>query len=373
MFQNGNTMAKQRYAGIMAGGSGERFWPLSRYRLPKQLLKLPGQSKTLLGETLERLKGIVPDQQIFILTAEHLAQSILLSDSELSAQNLLIEPLKRNTAGCLCWLAANLLAKGVEPGETTLAILPSDHRISPLEQFRETVGHAMDVAEKSGAIVTVGLKPIRPETGYGYIEAELSRDSGDQSSSYAYPVKQFHEKPAPEVAELYASNPAFLWNSGMFFWRLDTFLSEIERVAPLHFSVIQRLVPLIEMGDILQAERTFAELPDISIDYLLLEHAPNVLVLQAGFDWDDVGSWDALARYLDTDGLGNATVGDSVIEQSQGCIVHNESQNLTVCLSGVENLLVVTTDDAILICDKSRVQTVRDVVSRLRERNSRKL
>ena len=366
-------MAKQRYAGIMAGGSGERFWPLSRYRLPKQLLKLPGQSRTLLGETLERVQGVIPDSNVFVLTDEHLAQSVLLAEPQIESSNLLIEPLKRNTAGCLCWLAANLLAMRVEPSETTLAILPADHRISPVDAYRQTIEQALKIAETTGAIVTIGLRPTRPETGYGYIESDIERSTGTSGQYPAFSVRKFHEKPDVSKAREYAGNPAFLWNSGMIFWRLDTFLSEIQRVSSLHYSVIQRLTPLIQARDVLEAERVFAELPDISIDFLLLEHALSVSVIVPPFEWDDVGSWDALSRYLDTDVHGNATIGDSVIVQSDGCIVHNESQNVTVCLSGVENLLVVATDDAILVCDKTRVQTVRDIVARLKERNSRKL
>ena len=159
----------------------------------------------------------------------------------------------------------------------------------------------------------------------------------------------------------------------MFFWRLDTFLTEMERVAPKHNAIIRRLVPLIREGNVKEAERVFSELPDISIDYLLMEHASNVAVVEASFQWDDVGSWDAISRYIEADERGNAALGDCVLVHTADCLVHNSSSNLTLCLNGVYDLLVVATNDAILICNKSEVQSVREVVAKLKTQGSTKL
>ena len=373
MFQNGETLVKHRYAAIMAGGSGERFWPLSRHKIPKQLLKLPGEDRTMLAETMHRVSGLVDKDRTLILTAEHLTEAIQNSHPEVPYENILVEPLKRNTAGCLCWLAANLLVTEPDPEDVTLIILAADHRISPLAEFHRTVQDAIAIAENDGVLVTVGIRPNRPETGYGYIEADLQVPLATEKSTSAFRVKKFHEKPSLDLATQYSVDNRFYWNSGMFFWRLDIFLSELQRVAPSHYDVIDRLVPLLRDGDRLDAERVFAELPDISIDYLLMERATNVAVVEASFDWDDVGSWEAFARYIPSDIRGNATLGDSVLVQTADCVVHNKSENLTVCLSGVYGLLVVATDDAILICNKGDTKSIRDIVERLKDSNSEKL
>lgn len=357
----------------MAGGSGERFWPLSRRQHPKQLLKLPGSEKTMLGETLDRIRHLVPENQILILTALHLSDSIKDAEPGFPPENIICEPLKRNTAGCLCWLAANLMAIEPDPSLVSLAILAADHKIYPIEAFHESVSAAIKLAEEEGGLVTIGIRPDRPETGYGYIEADLASPLSVEGECVAYRVNKFHEKPSADLAIEYVATEGFYWNSGMFFWRLDTFLSELARVSPQHLAVINRLVPLIKEGNARDAERVFAILPDISIDYVLMERASKVTVVEATFDWDDVGSWDAVSRYMDTDSRGNASLGDNVLVQTADCTVFNDSGAVTVCLAGVYDLLVVVTDDAVLVCDKSQAQSVREIVSRLGAQGSTKI
>jgi len=373
LFQNEESTVKHRYVAIMAGGSGERFWPLSRRAHPKQLLKLPGSDKTMLGDTIDRVRALVPFEKILILTAPHLADVIRRAEPDMAAENVLSEPVKRNTAGCLCWLAANLMAQESDPSEVTLAVLAADHKISPIEAFHETVAAAMALAENNGALVTIGIRPDRPETGYGYIEADLTRPVESYDGCTSYLVNRFHEKPSADLATEYVATEGFYWNSGMFFWRLDTFLSELKRVAAPHFKVVNTLSDLIKDGNLKEAERIFASLPDISIDYLLMERASHVAVVEATFDWDDVGSWDAVSRYMIPDSRGNSSLGDNVLVQTADCMVHNESQGITVALAGVYDLLVVVTDDAVLVCDNSQTQSVREIVSKLTERGSTKL
>ena len=327
----------------------------------------------MLISAIDRLGGLVQANKILVLTASHLTESISLACPDVLAENILTEPAKRNTAGCNCWLAANLLASGVDPNECVLAILPADHRIRPDEAFRATAEAAFSIAEDSGALVTIGIRPTRPETGYGYIEIDQSVTPIMSNEQRWFQGLQFHEKPSHDLATTYVESHAFLWNSGMFFWRLDAFLNQLRRTAPKHFSIVNRLVPLIRDHKALEAERVFCELPDISIDYAVMERATHVAVVEAGFDWDDVGSWDALSRLVDTDARGNATIGDAVLVKSADCVVHNTSKELTVCLVGAYDLLVVATDDAVLICDKDDVQSVRDVVAKLRESGSAKL
>lgn len=373
MFQNGETKVKHRYAAIMAGGSGERFWPLSRHTHPKQLLKLPGSDKTMLGDTIDRVRELVPNEQILVLTAHHLAEVIKAAEPELPAENIVCEPMKRNTAGALCWLAATLMAREVDSDEVTLAILAADHKISPIEAFRDTVSAAMNLAERDGALVTIGIRPDRPETGYGYIEAELTNPLDASLECLAYSVNRFHEKPSLDLAAEYVATEGFYWNSGMFFWRLDSFLNELKRVAPQHHSVTCQIAALLREGDEKGAGRVFASLPDISIDYVLMERASKVAVVEATFSWDDVGSWDAVSRYMHADSRGNASFGDNVMVQTADCTVHNASTGVTVCLAGVYDLLVVATDDALLVCDKSQTQAVREIVARLKLQGSTKL
>lgn len=364
---------KQRFAAIMAGGSGERFWPLSRRTHPKQLLKLPGSDRTMLGDTLARVRPLIPESQTLVLTSLHLEGAIQESEPNLASTNIICEPMKRNTAGCLCWLAANLLSQDLDPSNVTLAILAADHKISPIEAFHETIEAAMDLAETEGRLVTIGIRPDRPETGYGYIEADLMRPNLFSDSCLAYSVSRFHEKPSSDLAEEYVSTEGFYWNSGMFFWRLDVFLAELAKVAPRHFAVTCELVPLIRDGDLSLASRVFATLPDISIDYLLMERSTNVSVVEATFEWDDVGSWDAVARYMDTDVRGNTLIGDNVMVEATDCTVHNSTKGMTVCLSGVHDLLVVVTHDAVLICDKQKPPAVREMVTQLAAQGSTKL
>lgn len=362
-----------RYAAIMAGGSGERFWPLSRRARPKQLLSLTGSERTMLGDTVQRVQGLIPADNILVLTAIHLADAITEWEPSIPVKNILCEPSKRNTAGCLCWLASNLLVHEQDPSKVSLAILAADHRIAPNEAFIESISSAMNLAEEGHALVTIGIRPTRPDIGYGYIESDLTRPIEVGEPAKAYHVTRFHEKPSSDLAAEYVATEGFYWNSGMFFWRLDLFLSELERVAPQHFAVTMELVPLLAEGNQAEAAALFATLHDISIDYLLMERASSVAVVEATFEWDDVGSWDAIARYVEQDVRGNASLGDNVMVNTADCMIHNTSKEITVCLSGVYDLMVVVTDDAVLICDKEQSQTVREVVAKLNERKSTKL
>lgn len=360
--------ATRRYAAILAGGSGERFWPLSRRRRPKQLVVLPGSNSSLLSDAVKRLKPIFPTEQTLVVTSRELEASV----NEAVPVQVVAEPLRRNTAGALAWLAATLLAEHGEPEGITIAVLTSDHRIEPPDAFRRDIEAALELAEREHAIVTIGVRPLRPDPSYGYLEIDLG-ETIELHGARAHPVRRFHEKPSPDLAREYAAAPDFLWNSGMFFWPLTVFLDEMARVAPRHLDVIHRLAPLIRDGDVLGAERVFAELPDISIDYLLMERASRIFVVEADFEWDDLGTWGALARYLQTDTRGNSAYGDCVLHHSADCVVYNDAPDVVTCVSGAYNLLVVVTADAVLVCNKDQPESVREVVAALRERGSETL
>ncbi len=355
----------RRVAVIMAGGSGERFWPLSRRNRPKQLLPLSGTGRTMIQDSVDRLLGLFDASDIVVATAPHLVQPIAAQLPELPLGNVLAEPHKRNTAGCLVWIAAGLLAEDPASRTTTsMAVVASDHRIEPPEGFRRTLASALEAAESGRGLGTIGIAPDRPETGYGYIEVEPETWSG---SPRAGRVAAFREKPNLEEAERYVASGRCLWNSGMFFWTLDGFLTELERVAPDLAEATIAISGLLARGETQAAADRFADLRSISIDYALMEKASQVFVVEADFQWDDLGAWDALPRSKGVDAEGNVLEGGIVAIETRDSVVVNGSSSLVACLIGVEGLAVVVTDDAVLVCPKERAQEVRRVVERLRE------
>jgi len=355
----------RRVAVIMAGGSGERFWPLSRWLRPKQLLPLSGTGRTMIQDTVDRLLGPFDPSDIVVATAPHLVEPIAAQLPELPSANILAEPHKRNTAGCLVWIAAGLLAE--DPGAratTSMAVVASDHQIEPAAGFQRTVATALDAAEAGRGLGTIGIAPDRAETGYGYIEVDPSTWSGAPRVGR---VAAFREKPSQEDAERYVASGRCLWNSGMFFWTVDGFLSELERVAPDLADATMAIADLLRQGEREAAERRFAEVRSISIDYALMEQASEVFVVEADFQWDDLGAWDALPRSKGVDDHGNVLEGGIVALDTRDSVVVNASADVVACLMGVEGLAVVVTDDAVLVCPKHRAQEVRRIVEKLRE------
>ena len=342
----------------MAGGAGERFWPVSRTSRPKQLLRLGRPDMSLLEEAVNRAEAIVGKENVFIATGKSVEEPIRASGA-VSPNRVWVEPLKRNTLGALCWVAANLLAK--DDGDVSLAILTADHRIAPPEKFRECVESALDAAEEKGALVTIGIRPDRPETGYGYIEVDVSKE-GPRG---VFEAKSFREKPDQATAEEFLKRGNFLWNSGMFFWTLKEFMRELEKAQLEAYRVVLEMSESIRAGK--SAEDVFERLPNISIDFALMEKAEKVAVVESCFEWDDVGAWDALERTFASDETGNVTFGDTTIIDSEGCVVYNDSNEVIVTVLGVQGLLVVVTKDAVLVCPKSEAQRVRDIVQKLKD------
>lgn len=362
-------MPFQRRAVVMAGGSGERFWPLSRRLRPKQLLKLASPDRTLIRQTVDRVLPLVGSDGVVIATAPHLVDPVREELPHLPPHQVLAEPHKRNTAGCLVWVAAQMLADDPEARQhASMAVIAADHRITPDEAFQEVVDAALTVAEERGGIVTIGIRPSRAETGYGYIEVVPGGAFLGRSGVTLHRVQRFREKPNLADAKHFVEQGGFLWNSGMFFWTLDTFLNELERAAPELYAAVPVIADHLRAGQSDAAADHFARLPSISIDYALMEKATDVYVAEATFDWDDVGSWDALDRSLHADEEGNVVQGESVAVDVQDCIIVNESDRSVACLLGVRHLVVVVTDDAVLVCDKSESQQVRQIVEVLRER-----
>lgn len=342
-----------RLAFIMAGGSGERFWPVSTKENPKQFLKLADPNKTLIEQAVDRAAACVQTQHTLIATTRHLVESSLRACPQLQPHQIYAEPSKRNTAGCLVWMIANVMASHPESWPTTtIAVLTADQKISPESKFVEDLQKAFLTAEETGHIAIIGIPPTRPDTGFGYIEL------GPQTT-HGFEVKSFREKPDSPTAEKYLQTQNFLWNSGMFIFTVPGFLAELERCQPEMAKILRQISGHLAAGDMEAAERTFDELPSISFDYAVMEKADHVHVIPASFEWDDLGSWDAIERSQSLDPDHNATLGNNRLIESQGNIVYNSENNVRVNLLGCKDLVVVVHQGQILICPKTRAQEVK--------------
>jgi len=368
----------KRTAVIMAGGSGERFWPLSRRELPKQLLKLNSPNMTMIEESILRIKPLIPKEDIYIITSEVLVNPIRNVLTNFPKENVIPEPYKRNTAPCLALAAGAISAKysslGYNNSDISIAVLTADQSIEPNNLFVETVAAALEYAEKYKKLVTIGIIPDRPETGYGYVE--INKELIRSATTYISEVVSFREKPSYEAAMEHVESGNFLWNSGMFFWRLDTFIEEMNLHLP---EVANSIQPYIEQlyGKINMPYDSIAELigkefyssPNISIDYGLMERSYNVVVAKALFKWDDVGSWDALRRSKTADESGNIISGDvSLVNTSNSIIINSTEGKTIVSAIGLDNIAIITSGDAILVCPIDKVQDVKKSVEDIRSR-----
>src|ERR1700720_4415184 len=352
-------MANSLYALILAGGSGERFWPLSRRNRPKQLLRLVSQ-RTLLEETVARLDGLVPPERILILT--NVEQEAAVRDllKNFPKENIVAEPAKRDTAAAVAlgagWVAAR-------DHTATMLTLPADHLIADRTAFQETMRTAAAAAEETGALVTIGIKPTWACPGFGYIEqgkAVQLRNSADKTA--VHHVVRFREKPNVDLAESFLRKGHFRWNAGMFVWSVPTVLSEFNRHTPEFADFISQVRAPGNLDKVLR-ER-FRDLPLISFDYAIMEKADRVLVVEASFDWDDVGSWSAVARYFKNDEHGNAANCALTAVDSSNNIVFDQDGS-TVALLGVHNLIVVQTRDAILVCHRHQAEKIKNLIGKL--------
>ncbi len=340
-----------RHAVVMAGGSGTRFWPRSRQRVPKQLLAITGR-RPLLTDTVERLRPLVSPPRTWVVTAAVHAAAVRRAVARVPRRNVLVEPEGRNTAAAIALAALRL---GAAAPDAVMAVLPADHAISDGPAFRATLAQALDVAATTDSLVTLGVEPTHPETGYGYIEVGAAIDGLP-----AHRVAQFLEKPsAPRAAELIARGNV-LWNAGIFAWRVEAILAALREWVP---AVLEPLERAVRSGGTRALARAYRRLPNVSIDTGVLERAPNVTVVRARFPWSDVGSWAAVDALWQKPGQANAVRGTVVTVDSRGCIVDAGSR--LVALLGVEDLVVVDTPDAILVCPKDRAQDVRLVVDAL--------
>ena len=352
-------MTHSLYALILAGGSGERFWPLSRRARPKQLLRLVSE-KTLLEDTIDRLDGLVPRTQILILTNvdQEAAVRDLLPD--FPEENIVAEPAKRDTAAAIA-LAAGWVA--IRDHQATMLVLPADHMIKDRAAFHQTLQTAVRAAEETGAIVTIGVKPTWACPGFGYIEqGEAVNLKGAGATNALFRVLRFREKPNAELADSFVREGKFRWNAGMFVWPVPTVLSEFNRHAPELANFISQLRAPNNWDATLRDR--FHSLPRISFDYAIMEKADRVLMVEASFDWDDVGGWRSLAAYLEKDEKSNAANGDVTTLNASNNIVFNAGAS-KIALLGVHNLIVVQTADALLVCHRHDAENIKNLVGKL--------
>ena len=352
-------MSNPIYALILAGGSGERFWPLSRRTRPKQLLRLVSKT-VLLEDTIARLDGWVPPERILVLT--NVEQEAAVRDllKGFPAENIVAEPAKRDTAAAVAlgtgWVA-------IRDHAATMIVLPADHVIADRKAFRETVTLAAAAAEETGGLVTIGIKPTWACPGFGYIEhGEPVRLRNGVDKGAVHRVVRFREKPNVDLAESFLRKGNFRWNAGMFVWSVPSLLSEFNRHAPELADFISQLRAVGKFEKVLR-ER-FTNLPRVSFDYAVMEKADRVLVVEANFDWDDVGSWSAVAKYFSKDPHGNSANCETTTIDSTNNIVFDQ-EGATVALLGVHNLIIVRTGDAILVCHRHDAEKIKDLIGKL--------
>lgn len=356
------------YAVILAGGSGTRFWPLSREATPKQLLRVFGD-RTMIQQTTGRLEGLVPDRNIYIVTGQRYAYDIRRQMGEvLDAEKLhiLLEPEGRNTAPAIGLAAVHI--NRTDP-EAVMVVMPSDHVILNDTKFREVIAEAGGLAAR-GYLTTIGIVPNRPETGFGYIQkgAPIHKAPGVAS----FRVKRFVEKPDLSKAETYLSSGNYFWNSGIFIWRAADILKEIKRQMPdLHRGLAQIAAAIGKKNEQGVTDSVFKTLRSVSIDYGVMEHAPEVAVIPAEMGWSDVGSWRALDEISEKDGSGNIISGNVIDIQSRDSIIHAGKR--LIATIGLDNVVVVDTPDATLICSKEHTQDVKKIVDALRGKGSGEL
>lgn len=365
----GKTDAKERFAIIMAGGRGERFWPVSRETRPKQLLALVGK-RTLLQQAVERVRRLVPANNVFIITNRVQLPEVRRQLPELPRSNLIAEPIGRDTCAAVT-LGAALV--GARSTTAVMAVLPADHVIPEEKKFQQVLADAFDLAARGQAIVTIGIKPTEPATGYGYIRVGQPLPPPTGARPYKtrfYKAEQFVEKPNFEKALQYIQSGQYRWNAGMFIWNFVTITEGLRQHQPEMYDACQRWFNLATNPNKLakQLETDYPALKKISIDYALMEHAQNVVVAEGNFAWDDLGSWTALARHIKPDADGNCAAADFVhVDAARNIIFDARSKNrrTLIAVVGLRDSILVQTDDAVLLAHKSQAQKVKELVRKL--------
>jgi len=352
---------------IMAGGKGERFWPKSRANLPKQFLSFTKSGETMIQLTVRRLLPMVSYEDMFVVTNKEYADLVKTQLPDVPPQNILAEPFARNTAPCI-GLAAAVISQKYD--DAVMLVLASDHLIKYEEMFLDTLTQAVEVAKENGNLVTLGITPAYPETGYGYIN--FARSQGENQRLGVYAVNRFVEKPDLETAKEYLSSGQYLWNSGMFVWKLSTIMQRFQELMPDTFAGIGEISQAVNTAEYEQVlERCFANFKSESIDYGIMERSSNIYTIPGNFGWDDVGSWLAIERINQADEIGNLVQGDVITVGTKNSIIIGGKK--LIATVGLDNTVIVDTEDALLICAKDSLQDIKKVIENLRTCNRKEL
>ena len=346
---------------IMAGGRGDRFWPKSRASLPKQFLTLTEDKKIMIQITAERILPLIDYDDIFVVTNKDYIDLVKTQLPEIPVENILAEPAAKNTAPCIAFAAAVISRKY---NDATMLVLSSDHLIKNNDIFIDTLIKAINAANESNSLVTLGIIPSYPETGYGYI----NYNKAEHSSDGVYKVSQFVEKPDADTARAYLESGQYLWNSGMFVWKLSAILQKFKELLPDIYSSLLKIRESFGTPDYQQIlDDSFAGFKPVSIDFGIMEKADNIYTIPCNFGWSDVGSWLALKDFYQVNENGNLVQGDIItIDTENSTIIGNRKLIATI---GVNDLIVVDTEDALLICSANSAQDIKKIVNILKENN----
>lgn len=345
---------------IMAGGIGSRFWPMSTRQRPKQFIDVLGCGRTLIQLTADRFSGICPPQNIWVVTSRSYASIVRQQLPEIPEDNILCEPERRNTAPCIAYVSWKI--KAANP-RANIVVTPSDHIVTDTVEFQRVIRSALSFTADSDAILTLGMKPTRPETGYGYIEADLS--TAAVSNKEVFRVDSFKEKPDIETAEEYIRHNNYFWNAGIFVWNVETIVNAFRIWQPEIAAIFEQMLPdFYTDREQTLIDEQFPRCPNISVDYAILEKADEIFVFPADFGWSDLGTWGSLYAQLDKDLNGNVAIGSDVtLYESHDCIVHATKEKKVVII-GVDNVIVAEDGDQLLVCKLADEQRIKEFSDR---------
>jgi mannose-1-phosphate guanylyltransferase len=352
-------MNENNYVAIMAGGIGSRFWPVSRHNYPKQFLDLLNLGKTLIQSTYDRFAKYIPNENIYVVTSLQYKEIVEKQLPQLRPKNILCEPSRKNTAPCVAYISYKLHQLNAK---SNLICAPADHLILDDTSFRKVSLEALEFTEKNNALITLGIKPLSPNTGYGYIQHEQYAVSDN-----VYKVKTFTEKPDIELAKKFLISGDFLWNAGIFVWRTESIIMAFEKHLPeMHEIFDGAKKELITSGERAAIDLIYPQCVNISIDYGILEKANNVYVIPSAFGWSDLGTWGSAYENLEKDNLENAVAGDNVILfDSTKNMIHSHNDKL-ILLQGLDDFIVVDTEDVLLVCKKEQEQHIKEYVAEIK-------
>jgi mannose-1-phosphate guanylyltransferase len=353
-------MNHNNYAAIMAGGIGSRFWPISRTGYPKQFLDILNTGKTLLQATYHRYINFIPPENIYIVTSQEYAAIVKQQLPQLPEQNIVAEPERKNTAACVAYIALKL--KKLNP-DANIIVSPSDHLIEDEKNFEATCKLALDYTAQHAALITLGIKPTSANTGYGYINYDKKPIAKD-----IYPVVRFTEKPDQNTALTFFNSGNYLWNAGIFVWKACDIIDAFRRYMPKMLDVfICGLIDINTPQEKDAVKHIYKYCESLSIDYAIMEKADNVLVIPSDFKWSDLGTWNSAWENFEKDSLQNAVAGNNTMMiDTSGCIVHSNDKKL-VLVGGVEDLIIVNTPDALLICKKENEQQIKEYLVKVKQ------